>query len=131
MEIGLLNTVTCPTSRPPIRKRRSSSSLLSLQLALEEDGDDGATRFMSADRGLAFRAPANVGVVGWNSTCIGQFREWKTELKSQKWISEHPSEHTFCGGREGPADDGSGFDSSVSGDFTTKLVVAEGGGGTS
>ena len=67
MEIGLLNTVTCPTSRPPMRKRRSRSSLLSLQLALEEDGDDGATRFMSADRGLAFRAPADVGVVGWNS----------------------------------------------------------------
>ena len=69
MEIGLLNTVTCPTSRPPMRKRRSSSSLLSLQLALEDDdsGEDGATRFMSADRGLAFRAPADVGVVGWNS----------------------------------------------------------------
>ena len=89
MEIGLLNTVTCPTSRPPMRKRRSSSSLLSLQLALEEDGDEGATRFMSADRGLAFRAPADVGVVGWNS--IGQFREWETELESKKWISEHPS----------------------------------------
>ena len=88
---------------------------------------------MSADRGLAFSAPADVGVVGWNR--IGQLRESKTDLKSQKGISD-PDDggllniHTFCGGGEGPVDDdGSGFDCSVSGDFTTKLVVAEGGGG--
>ena len=52
-----------------MRKRRSSSSLLSLQLALEvedvdDDEEEGATRFMSADRGLAFRAPVDVGAGG-------------------------------------------------------------------
>ena len=49
-----------------MRKRRSTSSLLSLQFELEaevavDEDDDGATRFMSADRGLAFRTPVEGG----------------------------------------------------------------------
>jgi len=50
-----------------MRKRRSTSSLLSLQLEEEEEGD-GATRFKSADSGLAFRIPVEGGGEGLDDT---------------------------------------------------------------